>query len=208
MFRSSLILLFFTQLLSLSSNGQYNIPNLPLDSINYDLFVDDEMIGEFCVVKRLGEDSTIVYTGKSDVDYKLLFSFHISFLYASTFSNKGELKKSTFTYLMNDDVKESNWINCVGDKCYVYEDNQVKKIIDNQVSVTGVQLYFEEPTGKEFVFSERFCDSYEMEKEGDRVYKVDFPGGSTNRYHYKDGICYKVEINSIFSDMEFRRRGY
>ena len=203
-----LFLLVFTQFLANSSFGQYFIPNIPMDSINYDLFIDDEMIGDLCLVKRLGSDSSIQYTAESNVDYKILFSFHISFIYLSTFSIDGSFKKSEFTYLMNDDVKEENWINCVGDKCYVYEGNQVKRIFDNSIGVTGIQLYFNEPVDNSHVFSERHCDLFELEKDGDMVYKVDFPGGSTSRYHYKNGLCYKVEISSIFSEMEFRRREF
>ena len=204
MIKQGLILVFFTHFLANSLLGQYYIPNSPIDSINYDLFVDDEMIGEFCLVKKLDLDSSILYLAESNVDYRILFSFHISFIYSSSFSADGSFKKSEFTYVMNDDIKEKNWINCMGEKCYVYEKNEVKKIIDNSINITGVQLYFNEPTNNSHVFSERYCDLFELEKEGDQIYKVDFPGGSTNRYHYKDGFCYKVEISSIFSDMEFR----
>lgn len=177
------------------------------DTILYDLIVDDEVIGDMLAVKYANEDSTIQYRVISNVDYKFLFSFHITFLYESMFSTNGKYTSSQFKYTMNEDVKESNWINNVGGKWYVFEENEVKSIIEDEINQTAVQLYFMEPAEELVVFSERFCDFYTIEKEEDDGYRIEFPGG-TNRYYYKDGICYRIAINTIFSDMEFRQRPY
>ncbi len=177
------------------------------DSIIYDLIVDEEVIGDLFAVKSYNTDSTFNYKIISNVDYRFLFSFHITFLYESMFSSKGVYTSSQFKYTMNEDVKEYKWVNYIGGKWYVYEENEVINIIDEKINQTAVQLYFEEPDDALVVFSERFCDFYTIEKGQDNGYKIEFPGG-TNKYYYENGICNKVEINTIFSDMEFRKRPY
>jgi hypothetical protein len=177
------------------------------DTIKYDLFVDDDIIGDFIIVKNVQKDSSIQYSGLSNVNYKILFSFHISFDYQTNFNSQGMYSSSSFKYVMNDDVKEANWIRCSTQECYVYEDDEVSKIITAPSNMTAMQLYFQEPKNGDHVFSERFCDSYPVELEG-LAYKIDFPGGSTNKYYYKNGLCYQIEIDTLISKMVFKLRDH
>jgi hypothetical protein len=172
------------------------------DTIAYDLIVHDEVIGNMIAIVYHNQDSTFYYRIESNVDYTLLFSFHINFLYTSSFSSSGLYNNSSFKYTMNDDIKEYNWVNLIDDKWYVYENYEVKEIIEEQIHQTAVQLYFEKPDARMNVFSERFCGFYPIELEDDGGFKIEFPGG-TNRYYYDNGTCNRIEINTIFSDMEF-----
>jgi len=177
------------------------------DTIIYDLIVDEEVIGDMFAIRSFNKDSTVNYQVISNVDYRLLFSFHITFLYESLFSSNGKYTSSLFKYTMNEDIKEFVWVNHIDDKWYVYEENEVIDIIDKKINQTAVQLYFQEPNDELIVFSERFCDFYDIEKELDDSYRIEFPGGS-NRYYYEDGICHRIAISTLFSDMEFRKRPY
>lgn len=177
------------------------------DTLKYDVLIDSEIIGDLVAVKKMKSDSSFEYSVISNVDYKLLFSFHISFDYKTNFNQKGDYSSSTFEYIMNDDVKESNWINCNSKECYVYEGDEITKIIENSVDITAIQLYFQEPLLGEQVFSERFCEKFDIERESSG-YKVDFPGGSTNTYYYRDGKCYRVAIETLISDMEIKAKDY
>lgn len=189
-------------LLSLSLHAQ-----IDSDTLKYDILIDDKVIGDLIAIKDLKSDSSFEYSVLSNVDYKILFSFHISFDYKTVFNRNGKYSSSTFEYIMNDDIKESNWINCNSEECYVYEGDEIIKVIDNSVKFTAIQLYFKEPLNGLSVFSERFCDMFEVEKEKGG-YKVDFPGGSTNTYYYRNGICYRVLIETLISDMEIKVRDY
>lgn len=177
------------------------------DTLKYDLYVNEDIIGDFIIVRDVQEDSSMQYTGLSNVDYKILFSFHISFDYQSNFNSEGIFSSSSFKYVMNDDVKEENWIRCKSNDCYVYEDDEVSKIISAPSTMTAMQLYFQEPNNHDYVFSERFLDTYPIEMEG-LAYKIDFPGGSTNKYFYKNGLCYQIEINTLISNMTFKLRDH
>jgi hypothetical protein len=108
-------------------------------------------------------------------------------------------------YTLNEEIKEENWVRCNAEKCYVYETDEVEKIIDNSVTFTGVLMYFNEPIDEEKVFSERFCDWFEIKKE-DNFYVVNFPGGSENRYYYKNGVCNRLKVSSMFADIDFKLR--
>jgi hypothetical protein len=79
-------------------------------------------------------------------------------------------------------------------------------LIENPLNHTTMEMYFNEPTEEAWVFSERFCDNFKIEKEGVDNYKIDFPGGFTSHYYYKKGKCFKIKINTLISDMEFRLR--
>ena len=177
------------------------------DTLKYDILIDSKIVGDLVAVKNINSDSSCEYIVISNVDYKLLFSFHISFDYKTIFNQKGDFNSSKFEYIMNDDVKESNWVNCNSKDCYVYEDAEVIEVFDNSVDLTAIQLYFQEPIFGEHVFSERFCKNFDIKRENSG-YKIDFPGGSTNTYYYKDGICYRIAIETLFSDMEIKMRDY
>ena len=195
----TLIIIFSSCLCHLQAQNQK-------DTIIYDLYVNEEVIGDLVAVRSINPDSTIQLEVTSEADYRFLFSFHIRFHYVSSYNAKGEFISSEFLYLMNDDIKETNWINCNTQNCSVYEGDELKEIIDNKTGLTALNLYFNEPQHNEIVFSERFADYFEVEKEDDDGYKVDFPGGSTNHYYYKNGSCYKIKINTLISDMVFRLR--
>ena len=177
------------------------------DTLNYDIIIDSKVVGDLVAVKNMKGDSSYVYTVLSNVDYKLLFSFHISFDYKTIFNQKGNFNSSAFEYIMNDDIKESNWVNCNSKECYVYEGDEITKVIDNSVDLTAIQLYFQEPLLGDRVFSERFCENFDIERENSG-YKIDFPGGSSNTYYYRDGICYRVAIETLISDMEIKIKDY
>lgn len=177
------------------------------DTITYDLFVDEDIIGDFIIVRNTQEDSSIEYLGLSTAKYRLLFSFHISFDYQTNFDSQGMYSSSRFKYVLNEDVKEENWISCNSKECYVYENDEVSKVINAPSNLTAMQLYFNEPMKGDQVFSERFCDSYPVELDG-LGYKIDFPGGSTNKYYYKNGFCYQIEINTLISKMVFKLRDH
>ena len=176
------------------------------DSLIYDLLINDELIGEMYVAKNVNGDATYNYSCVSNVDYRLLFSFNIQFFYLSNFDADGNYQSSEFKYLFNEDVKEANWINCRGNKCYVYEGAVVKKIIENPLHRTTMEMYFNEPSEDTWLFSERFGANLKVEKEEKDLFKIDFPGGNTCHYYYNKGICSKVIINMLLSDMEFRLR--
>lgn len=199
-FKSTVILYFC--LLSVKMEAQ-----LTSDTLKYDIFIDDEIIGDLIAVKALSPDSSVFYTVNSNVDYRILFSFHISFDYETSLNPAGMFNSSSFKYIMNDDVKEENWISCSNKECYVYEGDEISKIISKPTGMTAIQLYFVEPNYGDMVFSERFFDKYLVEKDGSS-YKIDFPGGSTNYYFYKNGICNKIVITTLVSDMEFKLRNY
>jgi len=176
------------------------------DTLSYDLFVDDEIIGEMRVIKNMKSDSSYNYVSISSADYRMLFTFHIRFSYSTSFDSKGDYQSSEFSYYLNNNKKESNLIRREGNKFNVYEDGKIKKVIDDPLDHTAMEMYFNEPLEEEWVFSERFCDQFKIEKEGIDNYKIDFPGGCTNHYFYKDGKCFKIKINTLISDMEFRLR--
>lgn len=188
----------------LSTKGYAQIQS---DTLKYDIFIDDDIIGELIVAKDVSADLSTRYTVKSNVDYRILFSFHISFDYETSLNPAGIFNSSSFKYVMNDDVKEENWISCSNNECFVYEGDEISKVINQPNEMTAIQLYFNEPDFGEMVFSERFCDKYLVEKE-DTGYKIDFPGGSTNHYFYENGICNRIVIKTIVADMEFKIRNY
>jgi hypothetical protein len=80
------------------------------DTLSYDLFVNDEIIGEMFIVKNMKSDSTYNYLAISNADYRLLFAFHIQFSYLTSFDSRGVYQSSEFSYYLNSKKKESNLI--------------------------------------------------------------------------------------------------
>lgn len=187
------------------SNSRAQKP-IERDTLIYDLFVDEEVIGSMEVIQTINADSSINYSSKSNVDYKLLFSFNIKFLYQSELDQKGNYLSSRFTYFLNGSIKESNWVRKVNSEYYVYENNEVIKIIKNEINFTAIELYFNEPLNEKKLFSERFIEMFEIEKASDHSYDIEFPGGNLHRYFYKNGVCQRISIKSFFADMEFIKR--
>lgn len=198
-------LFYFTTFLWFSSLSFSLHAQLQSDTLVYDVLVEDEIIGDLVVVKNIRSDSSIEYLALSNTNYKILFSFQLSFDYQTIFNSDGVYSSSRFVYKMNEDIKEANWVRCNSNECLVYENDELNKVISNNVGLTGVLLYFNEPSPGDKIFSERYCETFDVEKENNS-YIVDFPGGSENQYFYKNGICTRVVVSMLISEIVFKIR--
>ncbi len=61
-------------------------------------------------------------------------------------------------------------------------------------------LYYTEPSDLKLVYSDNYQQYLEIVKSGDHSYKLILPDGNYNQYHYRDGLCFSIDINhSLYS---------
>jgi hypothetical protein len=61
-------------------------------------------------------------------------------------------------------------------------------------------LYYKEPLNYASVYSDNFQCFLPISDNGKHVYTVGLPDGSSNIYHYKNGICQEIDVhNALYS---------
>ena len=104
-----------------------------------------------------------------------------------------ELKRT-----INEKSKDPKSLKMHSNK-YILSDGKKSKIFgEPEIKTNLVRLYFSEPIKIDRVY----CDNQQMmlklEKLGQNRYRIDFPNGVSNIFHYEAGKCIKVDVEGSF----------
>jgi hypothetical protein len=102
---------------------------------------------------------------------------------------------------VNNKIKTNHIINLKMGAYHIQFSQKKEKLLLDSIKKNLVAMYFNEPIG----FQQVFCDNLSMMVpiifKGDGVYKVSFPRGKYNLFHYKNGKCVKIEAYSPLFDV-------
>tara|TARA_R110000787_G_scaffold60220_15_gene136652 strand:+ start:2478 stop:3062 length:585 start_codon:yes stop_codon:yes gene_type:complete len=141
------------------------------------------------------DGNKIIYTSHTNLDYQLLTSVKIEYVYEVVFI--AELLEEAKVHIK---VKGNDKTNVktlkTGVEYQFYTGEKVKKIIKLPITNSIVQLIFEEPIGITKVYAEEYGLFHNLNKNGDHTYLKTAPNGNKNTYHYKNGILQKSDVDA------------
>lgn len=82
----------------------------------------------------------------------------------------------------------------------ILDGNDTKTFPVFPIEYNMICLYAYEPVGVSKVYSDIFEKFLDIRKIGAHHYKLSFPNGSYNEYHYFNGTCTKIEVNHTLYD--------
>lgn len=168
----------------------------------YDVVKGSKTIGSV-TVNIFQDGEQLKYQIKSDVKFKILFSFNVKYESEEKFYGDLLTWGKGFNTLNGKIQKETEVTR--------QDDGKYRIVIDGVPSITGPQditysvskLYNQEPVNEDAVFSQSFGRYLSLTKVTENSYELDSPDG-TNIYSYENGICKEVKVSRDFATFYFR----
>lgn len=154
-----------------------SIGTLQIEKKEYSPYTDYRVSSriEVSFIKRFRVNATEKFRYKND---KLIFS--------SVNRSINEKQKAVKELIF----KKGNYMITDGDSRRIFE---CPKITSNLVL-----LYFSEPANINSVYCDNLQMMVDLQKIAENQYRIDFPNGVSNIFHYQDGRCVQVDVHGTF----------
>ncbi len=156
----------------------------------YDIVIWLGKIGKLHISQEQ-QDSLITIETNSEV--KIPF-YKINWITTVKLEEDGKYLESHYRQLLNGKRREFTEIKPFNDS--------LMQVVDDQGRASQIQirtpfyvskLYFEEPVGEEYIFSERFAKPLKLVKKGEGHYRLLLPDDNYIDYFYENGFCKMAE---------------
>ena len=182
-------------------------PDPPTGSVTleYNVIARGDTIGVLTVKKITGPDQT-EYHSVNETKVRFIKTFHLQDELTATFE-KGKLVSSEVTALLNGNTHKHTRVAYHDSRYKVFSEGEAIDSFPDPVHASIIQIYFEEPTHVDAVFSERFAEWYPIKQVSDDpiVYELD-KKGKPNLYHYHNGRMVYAELGTRLISTELRLR--
>lgn len=167
---------------------------LSAQSRHYKVVRKGSEIGWVSVEKKADSNATVI-SFASEIKTSLILTFSSAAREVSEFRD-GTLSHSYFYRRMNGKIKADRHTHLIGSN-YEVDDKEKTKLGIVPVTYNTLCMYFQEPIGRQQVYSDNYQCLLDIKKAGDG-YMIKSSDGTCNTFYYTNGVCYKVEINSTF----------
>jgi hypothetical protein len=162
---------------------------------NYKVMRKGHEIGWVSILRTI-DSNAVFFNFASEIRTSFLFTFSSSAREMSEFRD-GTLRHSYFYRKMNGNIKTDRHTRLIGSNYEVQNKSEKTKLDIVPVTFNTLCMYFQEPIGREQVYSDNFQRFLDINRASDGAYTISYDGTS-NSFYYSNGICNKVEINSTF----------
>jgi hypothetical protein len=159
----------------------------------YDVIRGGKTIG-FVKVQCSTYDDKKTYKLESRIRARFILSFIAESLEEVVFQN-GIVTYTSLYRKLNGDEKVSKKMVLTPEGYQVQRNGTKKQLSFSGIRNNVLSLYYAEPVDVEQVYSDNYQQYLRVVKMGDHSYKIIFPDGTNNEYHYRDGLCFAIDIN-------------
>lgn len=179
------------------------VPPIGSVTLEYHVVARGDTVGTLTINKTTGQN-LIEYRSVNDTKVRFIKTFHLQDELTATFE-KGKLIRSEVTALLNGNTHKHTRITYHDNTYQVFSEGEAIDSFPDPVHASIIQIYFEEPTHVDAVFSERFAEWYPIKQVSGNppVYELD-KKGKPNRYHYKNGRMAYAELGTRLISTELR----
>jgi hypothetical protein len=131
---------------------------------------------------------------ESKIRTRILFLFTAIGQEESVFEN-GVMIWSTVYQKLNGSERVNKKTQLMGRNYVVTKGKESETISSYPISYNMVCLFAREPVSISKVYSDAFQRFLDIQTLGEHKYKITFPDGNYNEYHYSNGLCAKVEVH-------------
>jgi hypothetical protein len=131
---------------------------------------------------------------ESKIRTRVLFLFTAIGQEESIFENDVMIWSSIYQKL-NGDERVNKKTQLMGRNYVVTKGTETETVVSYPISYNMICLYAREPVNIPKVYSDAFQRFLDIQTLGDHYYKIAFPDGNYNEYHYSNGLCTNVEVH-------------
>ncbi|MUP45595.1 hypothetical protein E0K83_07520 [Gramella sp. BOM4] len=164
--------------------------------LNFKILKKDDKIGILKIQKTESPPIT---------DYQVFTNVEVSFIKkfrvkaSENYRYRGDkLIYSELNRSINDKPTDSKFLELSEDR-YILKDGANSQVFhEPEINTNLVRLYFSEPINISRVYCDNQQVMVDLEKLGENRYKIDFPNGVSNTFHYRSGKCVQVDVQGSF----------
>ena len=164
-------------------------------NLEYSIFRKGEKIGKLLFTRRsIGTEEHLQM--RSEVKFSFLGEITAHAREDATFQNQILLRSSVFREI-NGRTKSDKKTERIGNQYRLLDDDDSKTLSSGGIQYNMLCVYFSEPVNRSSIYSDNYQRFLKVEKLAVHHYRIEMPNGDVNEYHYKNGICQRVEVNSF-----------
>ncbi len=175
-------------------------------TMEYDIYRDDDRIGEITVKKNTNGDR-VSYSANSQSNFRVvLFSNELETNLSADYENN-ELVSCSSKNILNGKIRNHASMKKQGGQYSIFkhpDEKYLKK--DSPIRNSTVLLYYSEPVNIKQVYSENYLELCPIKPLGNHSYELVLPGGKINHYIYENGKLVEIKVFRSFVDLSFRLR--
>ncbi len=169
--------------------------------MHYDVVRGDKKIGNINV-KRYFQDSIETIDIKSEVSFRIIFSFTVDFGLNESFKNGVLINGNAYNKLNNVTQKESSVEKKSSDYRLVIGGTP-NRLSEEKIDFSISEIYMREPKDGEKAFSQHFGKFMQFEKVREHTYKLVSPDGE-NYYTYENGVCTEIKVYRDYANYSMK----
>jgi hypothetical protein len=171
--------------------------------LQYEVVRGDKSLG-LMKAQRYWEGKEVHYHIQSDVEFKILFTFSVSYEQKEIFLNDTLIGGSGYNKLNGSTQKETNLRK---DKNYyrIAFDGIDNRLHEDAIIQSMSQIHFKEPDDGASYFSQHFGQFVTFKKIGEHRYLMVSPDGE-NEYTYENGYCTEIKVVRDYATFYFKMK--
>ena len=150
-------------------------------------------IGTMIFTQHLSGNKTVLKI-ESELKTRFIFLITAKALEETVFEN-GIMIWSSIYQKMNGNERVNKKTKLLGRNYVVTKGKESDTIKSFPIHFNLVCMYNKEPLNILKLYSDNFQRFLDIQKMGDHHYKIIFPDGNYNEYHYSNGLCSKVDVH-------------
>ncbi|MBL6446117.1 hypothetical protein JMN32_07350 [Fulvivirga sp. 29W222] len=167
----------------------------------YRIDYKEDSIG-YMIAKKSFANNKVIYELETKAKFKLILNFNHTAYYKAEYENN-VLKESLSENFLNEKQRSKTTAKLLKGNYNIKKGDELK--IENRlISESIAYLYFNAPLKKE-IFSEKHGQFCPIRKVSQNKYELLKPDNQINVYHFRNGICDKVEVNTSMATVYLTR---
>jgi hypothetical protein len=185
-FYRNLCICFWSILLCYSASAQ--------QQLSYNVIRKGANVGNMKITSTTSTAGQLFFI-ESNVQVWILVTIKIANIQSDFFKN-GVLQKASIIRTVNGSTKMNNNIMQVPGGYITMDKSGDTTMIKGDIKHTIANLYFNEPTHGNPIYSENFLKFLTVKKIGQHMYEIQMPDGNKNVYTYQNGVCIHLKAET------------
>ncbi|MDQ3100653.1 MAG: hypothetical protein M3R08_04650 [Bacteroidota bacterium] len=167
------------------------------------IFKGSDKVGSIQVARSSAGDR-VLYRMDSHSEFSIIWTQVVKTSVLTEYT-RGVLTYCHSFLKVNDDVRDSSYMNTKGGAVQCYVHPEMLEQCDIRGEWTTARMYFEEPVSTTQIYVESVLTSCPLISSGPGNYTLTFPNKTQNHYVYRDGILQEVQVIRPLFDLLFRK---
>jgi hypothetical protein len=169
---------------------------------HYIIFYKGNDIGKMDLIQvKDGDELLIKIT--SSIKMRMLMSVKVN-IAEEAFYSKERLMHSSVFREVNGKQKANRQTHYANNSYRLSTEGKTSMLDEDLINYNVSKMYLKEPVNITKVYSDNFQQFLNIKNIKVHTYRLELPDGNYNVYHYKEGVCSKIDVHSTFFTIQMQ----